>query len=76
MCDAKPRNKFNWSEVTYENPLKIPIINGDRTKAMKALRASYTWASRHGTQMFGVTKDGCMYIYRVKDDASTNTTRT
>lgn len=52
-----PRPKYNFKDVTKDNPLYIPIKAGnDRTDAMKALRAAYAWGKRHNVVLFGVTE--------------------
>lgn len=71
MTEPKPRPKYNFSKVTYGNPLRIRIINGDRTHAMRALRAAYAWGRRNNKTFFGQTKvcgsGSYMIIYRERE---------
>ena len=62
----QPRPKYNFKDVTKDNPLKIPIRAGnDRDDAMKALRAAYAWGKRHKVVLFGKTEaseSGMLYM--------------
>lgn len=75
MCEPKPRPKYKFNTVTYDNPLRVRIVKGDRSAAMRALRAAYAWGKRNNARFFGQTKvygSGVwMFIYRVSDQTKT-----
>lgn len=63
-----PRPKYNFKDVTKDNPLYIQIHDYERRDAMRALRAAYAWGKRHNVVLFGKTemkgKDVFMVIRR------------
>ena len=66
MRYPSPRPKYNFKDVSKENPLFVPICaGGDRTDAMKALRAAYAWGRRHNVVMFGKTELDDKHGYRM-----------
>lgn len=71
MTEPKPRPKYRFDKVTYGNPLRVRIANGDRRAAMRALRAAYAWGKRNNKVFFGQTKvcgsGAYMMIYRARE---------
>ena len=56
MTEPKPRVKYLFHKLNKDNPLKIEIVDGDRSEAMRALRAAYAWGRRNGKVLFGKTE--------------------
>lgn len=64
MSEPKPRAKYLFYKLNKDRPLKVEIVDGDRSDAMRALRAAYAWGRRNDKILFGKTEviDGKTYL--------------